>query len=55
MDVYLERARSWAFVLVALVSFIAGVALGQLGAVRGPGHSRAEWPAPPARPRSIQP
>jgi len=51
-----ERSRTWAYVLVALGSFILGMALGQLGAVRGPGPSRVPWPAPAvAHPRSLQP
>lgn len=53
--VYLERARFWAYVLVAVASFLAGMALGQLGAVRDAGRSRVDWPAPPPHPRSIQP
>jgi hypothetical protein len=46
----------WSFVLVGLVAFVIGMALGQLGAVREPGPSRVDWPAPTTpHPRSLQP
>jgi len=54
----IERSRYWAYALVALAGLLAGMALGQLGAVREPGRSRVEWPAPtppPPHPRSLQP
>jgi hypothetical protein len=50
-----ETNRKPAYVLVALAAFLIGMALGQLGANRGPGHSRIDWPSPVARPRSLQP
>ncbi len=50
----LERARLWAYALVAAAGFIAGMAMGQLCAIREPGHSRIAWPEP-AHPRKIQP
>jgi|HubBroStandDraft_5_1064220.scaffolds.fasta_scaffold431241_2 hypothetical protein len=51
-----ENAWFWPYVLVALVAFVIGVALGQLGAVREPGPSRVDWPAPTTpHPRSLQP
>ncbi len=41
--------------LVAIVSFVAGMMLGRLGAVRG-GGSRIEWPKSPVpHPRSLEP
>ena len=50
------QRRLWAYVLVALASFLLGMALGQLGAVRGPGRSRADWPQPVTpHPRSLNP
>jgi hypothetical protein len=50
------RSRSWTYLLVALGSFLVGMALGQLGAVRSDARSRADWPAPaPAHPRSLDP
>jgi len=55
MVVFLERIRFWTLVLVALASFVAGLALGQIGAVRDPGRSRASWPAPPPHPRTLTP
>jgi|HubBroStandDraft_1064217.scaffolds.fasta_scaffold77265_3 hypothetical protein len=51
-----ERSRSWAYLLVALAGFIAGMALGQLGAMREAGRSRIEWPSTTvAHPRTLQP
>jgi hypothetical protein len=50
-----DHSRKWAFVLVALAAFLVGMALGQLGAVRGPGSSRVEWPSTPPHPRSLKP
>lgn len=51
-----ERSRYWAYLLVAILGLLAGMALGQLGAVRDPGRSRVGWPSPtPAHPRSLQP
>ena len=51
-----ETSRYWTYLLVALAGFIAGLALGQLGATRGIGGSRIAWPAPAVpHPRSIQP
>jgi len=50
------QGRPWALVLVALAAFLAGLAVGHLGADRGPGRSRVEWPgAKPPRPRSLGP
>jgi hypothetical protein len=49
-----ERSRFAVLVLVALAAFLAGVAAGQLGAVRETGHTRIEWPSPP-HPRSLEP
>ncbi len=40
--------------LLALACFLAGLAVGQLCAVREPGRSRADWPKPePPHPRSL--
>ena len=51
-----RRSLFWSYVLVALAAFLVGMALGQLGAVREPGRSRIDWPAPTApHPRSLQP
>ena len=51
-----ERSRVWAYLLVAIAGFIAGMALGQLGAMRESGRSRIEWPAPALpHPRTLQP
>jgi hypothetical protein len=51
-----ERSRTWAYLLVAIAGFLAGMALGQLGTMREPGRSRVEWPAPAVpHPRSLQP
>jgi hypothetical protein len=51
-----ERSRAWAYLLVAVAGFIAGMALGQLGAMREPGRSRVEWPSPAVpHPRTLQP
>jgi hypothetical protein len=51
-----ERSRSWAYLLVALASFLAGMAMGQLGAMHEAGRSRIDWPAPAVpHPRSLQP
>jgi len=51
-----EHRHLWGYVLVALAAFLVGLALGQLGAVRAPGPSRAAWPSPtPAHPRSLNP
>ncbi|HEY1792260.1 MAG TPA: hypothetical protein VGG34_05035 [Opitutaceae bacterium] len=42
--------------LVALATFLVGVAVGQYGAARPHGPSRIGWPAPAGpRPRSLQP
>lgn len=42
--------------LIALAAFLAGLAVGQLGAVREPGRSRAGWPSPePPHPRTLSP
>ena len=41
------------FILVAAAAFLAGLLLGQAGAVHPHGHSRIEWPAP--HPRSLEP
>jgi hypothetical protein len=50
------RSCSWTYALVALAAFILGMALGQLGAVRGTAPSRIAWPdATPPHPRSLQP
>jgi hypothetical protein len=46
MDAELQRRAPWAFLLIAFVGFMAGLAIGQLTCVRSPGHSRVEWPAP---------
>jgi hypothetical protein len=51
-----DSAWLWPYVLVALAAFVIGIALGQLGAVREPGASRVDWPAPTTpHPRSLQP
>lgn len=51
-----ERSRFWSYVVIGLVAFIAGMALGQIASSRGPGGSRIEWPAPPPpHPRSLSP
>jgi hypothetical protein len=58
MEQQIERPRFWAYVLVALAGLLLGMAMGQLGAVRVPGRSRVDWPAPaptPPHPRSLQP
>jgi hypothetical protein len=50
------RSRPWALALVALAAFLAGLAVGHLGADRGPGRPRAHGPGPgPAHPRSLSP
>lgn len=46
----IERRRLWAYAIVALAGILAGMALGQLGAIREPGHSRIPWPDPPVTP-----
>ena len=52
----IDRPRFWAYAFVALAGLLAGLALGQLGAVREPGRSRVDWPAQTVpHPRSIQP
>jgi hypothetical protein len=56
MDRTEKPSRRWAFTLVALAAFIAGMALGQLGAVRDVGRSRIAWPdTPQPQSRSLQP
>lgn len=56
MDQDEKRSCSWTYALVALVAFIIGMALGQLGAVRDAGRSRVAWPdSNVPRPRSLQP
>ncbi len=51
-----ERSRAWTYLLVALAAFVAGLAMGQLGSVRGQGHSRIDWPAPSVpHPRTLTP
>ncbi len=51
-----ESRRPWAFVLIALGGFIVGLVVGQSAAVRCPGRSRVEWPAPALpHPRSLEP
>jgi len=55
-DEQIEGSRLWTYALVALASLLIGMALGQLGDVRGPGRSRIEWPAPkPPQPRTLGP
>jgi hypothetical protein len=50
------RPVAWSYAVVALVAFLIGMALGQLGAVRGSLGSRISWPAPAvAHPRTLQP
>jgi hypothetical protein len=52
----IDRSRFWAYAFVALAGLLAGMALGQLGAVREPGRSRVGWPAAtPPQPRTQQP
>jgi len=56
MDQEVDRHRFWAYLIVALAGLLAGMALGQLGAVRDLGRPRIDWPAPAIpHPRSIQP
>lgn len=56
MDQDEKHASAWPFIIVALTAFIIGMALGQLGAVRNPGHSRVSWPDTTVpHPRSLQP
>jgi hypothetical protein len=51
-----HRPAAWSYATVALVAFLIGMALGQLGAVRGALGSRISWPAPAVlHPRSLQP
>jgi len=49
-----ERSKFAVFALVALASFIIGMAAGQVGSCRGSGHTRIDWPSPP-HPRTLQP
>ena len=49
-----DRWRLSAYVLVALVAFITGYALGLLGGP-SPARSRVGWPPPPTNPRSLNP
>jgi hypothetical protein len=54
MDREIDRFRFWAYLLVALAGLLAGMALGQLGAVRTAGQPRINWPSPPPpHPRSL--
>jgi hypothetical protein len=51
-----ERSRTWAYLLVAVAAFLAGMAMGQVGSLRGSGRSRIEWPAPSVpHPRTLPP
>ncbi len=51
-----EHSRSWTYLLVAIIAFMVGLALGQLAASRGLGGSRVHWPTPAVpHPRSLQP
>jgi hypothetical protein len=50
------RPQAWSYAIVAIAAFLVGMALGQLGAVRGAGSSRVAWPSPAvAHPRTLQP
>jgi hypothetical protein len=52
----IESRRTWAYVLIALGGFIAGLAIGQWAAVHGPGGSRVQWPTQALpHPRSLEP
>jgi hypothetical protein len=50
----LERSRCAVFLLVALAGFVAGLAMGQIGACNDASRTRIEWPTPP-HPRSLEP
>ena len=39
-----DRARLWAYVLVAVAALLAGLILGQLGREPPSGGSRIDWP-----------
>jgi hypothetical protein len=41
-----DRARLWAYVLVAIAALLAGFILGQLGREPPHGGSRIDWPHP---------
>ena len=51
----LERTKTWAYVLVAAASFLIGLAIGQMGAVRSSADSQLNEPRRPPHPRSLQP
>lgn len=51
-----DRPRLWSYVLVALASLLAGMALAQIGADRQEGASRIDWPdRRPPHPRTLSP
>ena len=41
-----DRARLWAYVLIALAALLAGFVLGQLGQDTSSRGSRIDWPHP---------
>lgn len=41
-----DRARLWAYVVVALVALLAGIILGQCGSETPKEGSRIDWPHP---------
>jgi hypothetical protein len=49
-----DRARLWAYALVALIALLTGYVLGLVGE-QSSGESRVGWPPPPASPRSLNP
>jgi hypothetical protein len=53
MDVETEKVTG--YVVVAIIGFLAGLALGQIGGRPAPGHSRIDWPQADVRPRALQP
>ena len=49
-----DRLRVGAYVLVAVVAFLAGMILGTLSDTSSSG-SRVGWPPPPTNPRALSP
>ena len=49
-----DRLRVGAYVLVAVVAFLAGMILGTLSDT-STGGSRVGWPPPPTNPRALSP
>ena len=41
-----DRARYWAYVLIAIAALVAGIILGQAGSEPSAGGSRIDWPHP---------